>query len=71
VFFSLRNKEIRSLDNFTSAAGISQGNFTLHPPNTVLTEVWEGQPCHEVPLDLLCTSGKVFRVDPYDLQNHD
>jgi hypothetical protein len=84
VFFSLRNKEIRSLDSFTSAAGISQGNFTLHPPNIVLTEVWEGQPVPtKFHLDalvrgkrksragLLCTSGKVFRVDPYDLQNHD
>ena len=84
VFFRLRNKEIRSLDSFISAAGISQGNFTLHPPNIVLTEVWEGQPVPtKFHLDslvsgkrksragLLCTSGKVFRVDPSDLQNHD
>jgi hypothetical protein len=84
VFFSLRNKEIRSLDSFTSAAGISQGNFTLHAPNIVLTEVWEGQPVPtKFHLDalvsgrrksragLLCASGKVFRVNPYDLQNHD
>jgi hypothetical protein len=84
VFFSLRNKEIRSLDSFTSAAGISQGNFTLQPPNIVLTEVWEGQPVptkfhldslvrgeRKSRASLLCASGKVFRVDPTDLQNHD
>jgi hypothetical protein len=84
VFFSALDKEIRSLDSFTSAAGISQGNFTLRPPNTVVTEVWEGQ---SVPMkfhldslmsatrkprpSLLCTSEKVFHVDPYDLKNHD
>jgi hypothetical protein len=84
VFFSVRNKEIRSLDSFTSAAGISKGDFRLQPPNIVLTEVWEGQPVptkfhldslvsgkRKSRASLLCASGKVFRVDPYDLQNHD
>jgi hypothetical protein len=84
VFYNLRDTEIYSLDSYTTAAGISKGLFTLKPPSTVLTEVWRGE---SVPakfrLDSLmdsnrksqrslrCADGKVFRVDPYDLQNHD
>lgn len=84
LFYSVRHTEIESLDSYTAAAGISKGEFALKPPNIVLTEVWKGA---SVPtrfrLDSLvsggrksrqslrCADGRVFRVDPYDLKNHD
>lgn len=40
LFYSVRDHEIRSLDNYVAgAAGISKGDFTLRTPNTVITEV--------------------------------
>lgn len=86
LFYSLRTKEVHSLDSYISAAGISKADFALKSPNTILTEVWKSE-SESVPakfrLDSLasedqksrhflrCADGKVFRVDPYDLQNHD
>lgn len=84
LFYSVRHTEIDSLDSYIAAAGISKGEFALKSPNIILTEVWKGA---SVPtrfhLDSLasggrksqqflrCADGKVFRVDPYDLKNHD
>jgi hypothetical protein len=82
VFYSLRDKEIRNLDRYSSAAGISRGDFKLKSPNIVLTEVWKGKSVPaEFQLDslgrdkpeqepaLVCKDGKVFRADPYELRN--
>lgn len=84
LFYSVRRTEIDSLDSYIAAAGISKGDFALKSPNIVLTEEWKGQ---SVPtrfrLDSLtsdkrrsrqslrCADRRVFRVDPYDLKNHD
>jgi hypothetical protein len=84
LFYGVHERKIHSLDAYIVAAGISKGNFALESPNTVLTEVWEEKSVAvKFSLDsltkdrrksrhtLLCASGKVFQVDPYDLQNHD
>lgn len=84
LFYSVRHTEIDSLDSYIAAAGISKGEFALKSPNIVLTEIWKGA---SVPtrfsLDSLasggrksrqslrCADGRAFRVDPYDLKNHD
>lgn len=39
LFYSVRDYEIRSLDSYTDAVGISRGEFTLKAPNEVLTSV--------------------------------
>lgn len=86
VFFSLRDAMIRSLDSYTKRP-ISTGGFILKSSNTVLTEVWhaEGQESvraefrlgsliegkHRSHHALQCADGRAFRVDPYDLRNHD
>lgn len=84
VFYSLRDNMIRSLDSYTEGPGISQGDFRLEAPNTVLTAVFR-EPRMPVKLRLdsltegneksrpalYCGHGKVVRVDPYDLRSHE
>lgn len=73
LFYSERNNEIRSLDGYADAAGISKADFTLLPPNTVVTEVQreESVPIqfrldslvssdHKSKHSLSCTGGKVI-----------
>lgn len=77
LFYSARDHEIRSLDNYVAGAiGISKADFTLRPPNTVVTEVQgEGSIPTKFRLDSLvssghkskhalsCTEGKVIHPD--------
>lgn len=63
LFYSVRDHEIRSLDRYVAAAGIgiSRADFTLRPPNTVVTEI-QGQGEEQIPikfrLDSLANSGR-------------
>jgi hypothetical protein len=84
VFYILRDKTICSLDSYTEGPGISNGDFGLEPPNTVLTAVFR-EPALPVKFSLdgltggrekpqhalRCADGQVFRVSPYDLENHE
>jgi hypothetical protein len=39
-FLSRKDAKIRTLDNYTAGAGISNADFQLIAPNTIKTEVW-------------------------------
>lgn len=84
LFYTLRDKAIRTLDAYTRGPGISEGDFGLEPPNTVLTTVLREPPVLvKFSLDTLtrvdgesrhslrCIDGRAFRVNPSNLENHD
>lgn len=73
LFYSVRDSEIRSLDSYAKTAGISKADFTLRPPNTVITEVQREESIpirfrldsllnsgHKSKHSLSCTGGKVI-----------
>ena len=76
-FYSVRDSQIRSLEKLVQLAGISNGNFGLEAPNTVvLTEVVVADPPALVKLALdklldkhrsqpalRCSDGKTFGVE--------
>lgn len=79
LFYKRQNNEIRSLDSYAKAAGISKADFELRPPNTIVTEIWEGRSVLATfRLDSLksnghhsflsCSNGKVIRAEPRSLQ---
>ena len=79
IFYNNRNNEIRSLDSYTKAAGISKADFKLQHPNTVVTEIWQGKSVlatfHLDSLkgdghhsSLSCSNRKVIRAEPRSLQ---
>lgn len=75
LFYSVRDHEIRSLDSYVAPAGIgiAKADFTLRPPNTVVTQV-QGEASipirfrldslvdsgHKSKHSLSCTEGKVI-----------
>lgn len=73
LFYSALDHQIRSLDSYIAAAGISKADFTLRAPNTVLTEVQREESiptkfrldslvnsAHKSTHPLSCTGGKVI-----------
>lgn len=84
LFYSLREKVISTLDAYTKGPGISEGDFGMESPNTVLTTVFREPPMPvrfslasltrvdgESHPSLRCTNGKAFRVNPFNLESHD
>lgn len=63
LFYSARDHEIRSLDRYVAAAGIgiSKADFTLRPPNTVVTEI-QGKGEEQIPVK--------FRLDSLPNSDH-
>lgn len=84
LFFSVRDKVIHTLDDYTEGPGISKGDFGLEPPNTVVTTVFREPPMpvkfsleslahvdRESRHRLHCADGRSFRVNPFNLESHD
>jgi hypothetical protein len=75
-FYSAREGQIRSLDDYIDGYGISNGDFRLRAPDIMLTEMWRGE---TVPLrfrldsltkgprkarhTVQCTGGKTIREE--------
>ena len=51
-FLSRKDWKIRTLDNYTAGAGISNADFRLIAPNTIKTEVWNWKDQQAVPVTL-------------------
>lgn len=77
-FYSRKTQAIRTLDDYLDGAGISNPDFSLEPPDTLHTEVWEGKDVPaSVQLDSIgksslrrakpffvdCVGGRVLRVE--------
>lgn len=84
LFYSLQAKVIYTLDAYTKGPGISKGDFALEPPNTVVTTVFREPPMPvrfsleslarvdgESKPTLRCSDRKAFRVNPFNLENHE